>query len=82
MLGGGGDEVSIMPVVSPRGTVSVSSLGSFRLLVHLLNLLILPFLSLYEYTIFKSISRRRGGGSENSSSHRRRRPGTRSGGSK
>ena len=29
MLGGGGDEVSVMPVVYPRGTVSVSSLGSF-----------------------------------------------------
>ena len=29
MLGGGGDEVSVMRVVYPRGTVSVSSLGSF-----------------------------------------------------
>ena len=29
MLGGGGDEVSVMPVVYPRGTVSVSSLGYF-----------------------------------------------------
>ena len=28
VLGGGGDEVSIMPVVSPRETVSASSLGS------------------------------------------------------
>ena len=29
MLGGGGDEVSVMPVVFPCGAVSVSSLGSF-----------------------------------------------------
>ena len=27
VLGGGGDEVSIMPVVSPLGTVIISSLG-------------------------------------------------------
>ena len=29
MLGGGGDEVSIIPVVDPLGTVSVSSIGYF-----------------------------------------------------
>ena len=29
MLGYGGDEVSIVPFVYPRGTVSVSSLGYF-----------------------------------------------------
>ena len=29
VLGGGGYEVSIMPVVYPHGTVSVSSLGYF-----------------------------------------------------
>ena len=29
MLGGGGDEVSIMPVFYPRGTVSVLSLDYF-----------------------------------------------------
>ena len=29
MLGGGGDEVSVMLSVNPRGTVSVSSLGYF-----------------------------------------------------
>ena len=29
MLGGRGDEFSVMPVVYPRGTVSVSSLGYF-----------------------------------------------------
>ena len=28
-LGGGGDEVSVIPVVYPRGMVSVLSLGSF-----------------------------------------------------
>ena len=77
MLGVGGDEVSVMSVVYPCGMVSVSSLGYFPLLVHHLNLLISPFLSisLSEYTVLKSISRRRRGGSENTSSHRRRRPG-------
>ena len=29
MLGGGGDEVSVIPVVYLNGTVSVSSLSSF-----------------------------------------------------
>ena len=29
MLGYGGEYVSILPVLYPRGTVSVSSLGSF-----------------------------------------------------
>ena len=29
LLGGGGDEVSVMPVFYPRGTINVSSLGSF-----------------------------------------------------
>ena len=29
MIGDGGEEVSIVPVVYPRGTVSVSSLGYF-----------------------------------------------------
>ena len=29
MLGGGGEDVSIVPVVHSRGTVSVSSLGYF-----------------------------------------------------
>ena len=81
VLGGGGDEVSIMPVVSPVGRLVSHHSVIFRLLVHLLNPLILPFLSLYEYTIFKSISRKTGGGSNNSSNHRRRSPGMRSGGS-
>ena len=29
MIGGGGDEVSVIPVVCPSGTVSVSPLSSF-----------------------------------------------------
>ena len=33
MLGGGGDEVSVMPDFYPRGKVSVSSLGSFSSVV-------------------------------------------------
>ena len=62
MIGGDGDEVSIMPVVYPLGTVSVSLLGIFCLLVHHLNLLILSFLSLLYYTAFKSVSIIIGGG--------------------
>ena len=46
MLGGGVDEVSIIPVVYPYGTVIVSSLSFFHMLVILLNLLVPPFLSL------------------------------------
>ena len=82
MLGGGGDEVSVMPFFYPCGKVSVLSLNYFRQLVHHINLLILTFLSLLEYTSFKSISRRIEGGSDNTSSHRKRRPGTRSRGIK
>ena len=29
MIGGGSDEVSVMPIVYPRGTVNVSSFGYF-----------------------------------------------------
>ena len=29
MLGGGGEDISVVPVVYPRGAVSVSSLGYF-----------------------------------------------------
>ena len=29
MLGGGGDDISVIYIVYPRGTISVSSLGSF-----------------------------------------------------
>ena len=46
VLGGGSDEVSVMPIFYPRGMVSVSSLGSFFLLVHHLNLPVLSFLYL------------------------------------
>ena len=46
VLGGGVDEVSIIPVVYPYGTVIVSSLSFFHMLVILLNLLVPPFLSL------------------------------------
>ena len=62
MLGVGGGEVSVIPVFYPHWIISVSSLGSFRLLVHHLNLLILPFLSISEYTRLNNISRRIGGG--------------------
>ena len=74
VLGGGGDEVSVMPVFYPRGMVSVSSLSFFILVVYHLNLLIYPFLSLSEYTVLKGISRIRGVRSGNTSIHRRRRP--------
>ena len=82
MIGGGGYEVSIMPVFYPRGTVSVSSLGYFHLLVILIKLLVLTFLSLSEHAIFNSISRIRGRGIKNTLSHSRIRPVTRSGGRK
>ena len=75
----GGDEVNYVPFVYPYGTVSVSSLGSFHLLVLLLNPPILLCLFLSEHTTFRSISRERGGENENSLSHSRRRPGRRSG---
>ena len=35
VLGGGGDEVSVMNVVYPRGTVSVSSISSFSSVISL-----------------------------------------------
>ena len=41
MLGDGGEDLSIVPVVYPRGTVSVSSLSYFCLLVLIINLNIL-----------------------------------------
>ena len=62
MNGDVGDEVIIMPVVYPCRPVSVSLLGSFHLLVHLLNLRILPFHCLSYNAIFKSIPIKRGGG--------------------
>ena len=75
----GGDKVNYVPFVYPRGTVSVSSLGPFCMLVLLLNLSILLCLSLLDHITFKSISRGRGGENENLLSHSRRRPGRRSG---
>ena len=53
--GGGGDEVSIMPVFTPVDQLLTYHSIIFCLLVLLLNLLILLFLSLLEHAIFKSI---------------------------
>ena len=78
MLGDGIEDISMLPVVYPRGTVSVSSLGYFCMLVLLLNLLILLCLSLLEYATLKSISIIRGGEHENPLIHSRRRLGMRS----
>ena len=75
----GGDDVNYMPFVYPRGTVSVSSLGSFLSVDSSSKPPILLCLSLSEHTTFKSISRGRGGENENPFSHSRRRPGRRSG---
>ena len=83
MLGGVGDEVSVMPVVYPHVTVWFSSLGFFLSVgfspkpSHTS----LPF-SLSQYTIFNSISIIRGVGIENTSGHKRISPGKRSRGSK
>ena len=52
MIGGGGEEFSIVPVVYPRGSVIVSSISYFRQLVLLVNLI---FLSLSYLSTFKSI---------------------------
>ena len=60
---------------NPMGWLVSHQSFIFCLLVHYLNLLIFPFLSLLEYTVFKINSRRRRGGSENTSIHRIRRPG-------
>ena len=62
MLGGGGDEVSIMPVFYPRGTVSVLSLNYFSSVGSSSKPSHPYLLSLLEYTAFKSISRRIEGG--------------------
>ena len=56
MLGVRGDEVSIMPVVYPHGTDSVSSLGSFSSVGSSSKTSHPSFpLSLYEKSLFKSI---------------------------
>ena len=81
MLGCGGDEVSIIAVVSPHGLISVSSI-IFLLLVIIINLIVFYFLSLLYNKIFNSISIRRDVGREKSSSHSRRRSGVSSGGIK
>ena len=75
----GGDEVNIVPFVYPRGTVSVSSLGSFSSVgssykpSHPSLPLYLGARHIQEY--FK----KKRGKNENSLSHIRRRPGMRSG---
>ena len=55
VIEGWGDEVSVIPIVYPHGTFSVSSLGYFFLLVHNLNLLFLTFLSLSHSTPYSRV---------------------------
>ena len=62
VLGGGGDEVSIMPFFTPVGLLASHNLVLFHMFILILNLIILPFLSLSENVIFNNISRRREGG--------------------
>ena len=81
-FGGGVDEVGIMPVFYSVGWLVSHHSVLFRLLFHILNLLIIPFFYISYYTIFKSISRRRGVGGKNLLSHRSRRPGMRISGRK
>ena len=78
MLGYGGDEVSIVPFVYPRGTVSVSSLGYF-LSVGSSSKPSRPSLpvSVGARHIQEYFKKKRGG-NENSLSHSRRSPGMRS----
>ena len=82
VLGYGGDEVSIMSVVSPRGSVSVSSLSFFSSIgsspkpSHSSSPLSLGACYIQEY--FK----KKRGGSKNSSSHSKIRSDVRSVGSK
>ena len=78
VLGGGGDEVSVMPVVYPRGTVHVLSLSSFLYVVSSYNTSHPPLSSLslgvhriQEYFEKNRVRRK------NTSSHRRRSPGAR-----
>ena len=54
LLGNGVEEVSIVPVVYPCGTVIISTLVFLRLLILLLNLLILLLLSLSNHATLKS----------------------------
>ena len=84
MLGGGGYEVSTMPVVYPLGTVSVSSFGSFSSVgssskpSHSSFPLSLYLISRYIQDYFK----KKRGRDENSLIHSRRSPGARRRGSK
>ena len=90
MLGGGDDEVSVMSVVYPCGTVSVSSLGSFSSVgsssksSHPSLPLSLRLHCIKEY--FKKKKKKKKKKKrvriENTSSHRKIRPGMRSRGSK
>ena len=59
MIGGGDDEISFMPVVYPRGTVSVSSLGYFLSVGSSSKPSHNSLPS--EYNLLKIISRKRGG---------------------
>ena len=78
VLGDGGEDVSIALFLYTCGAVSVSSLGSFGLLVIILKHIILLCLSLLEHATFNSISIIRWVGNGNSLSHSRRRSGMRS----
>ena len=82
MLGGGGDEVSVMPVFYPRGTVSVLSLNYF-LSVGSSSKPSHPYLTLsLGVHLIQEYFKKNGGGGNNTSSHRKRRPGMRSRGIK
>ena len=71
LFGDGGEDVSIVSVVYPRGAVSASYLGYF--------LSVGSSSKPYHPSTFKSISRVRGGGNKNSLICSRIRPGMRSG---
>ena len=66
MCGCGCDGVDITSAVSDNGSISVSSFSNFCLVVLIINLLIIPFLSLLERAVLNNTLRRRGGGSTNS----------------
>ena len=82
VLGGRGEEVSIMPVVCPRGTVSVSSLDYFSSISSSSKHSLPSFpLSIGSRHIQDYFKKKRGGG-ENSLIHSMRRPCVRSRGIK
>ena len=74
MLGGEVDEASMISGLYLNGSVSVSPLGYFCLLVLLINLLIIPWISLSNIDISTIFSIRRGVGSKNSLRYIRIRP--------